>query len=436
MKKNMLRRYALFLVSLFVNAFGIAFITKAMLGTSPITSVTYVLSMFTPLTIGQWTILLNLLFVVLELPLMTRAELRSDLRMYLLQIPISLCFGTFIDVSMNLLFWLDPVVYVVQLVVLLIGCVILALGIALEVKADAAMMSGEYFVQVISRFFRKEFGFMKLGFDVTLVCIACIMSLIFLDTIEGVREGTVAAALLVGPIVHFVSPYYRCFDKWIGTTAQVPAVDEKETSHFVVTIARGYGSGGHVLGEMLAKRLGVKLYDKEFLHLAAQQSGIDETYIKAHEQQLPSYWLKFIQGRRNDTLLEKSLSPDDVLFVAESKIIRELVEKESCVIVGRCADFVLQGYPQIIRVFCYSDLESACARCVSEYGLNADEAAGEIKRINRNRRTHYEYYTGQKWEAPEHYDLMVNTGVVPVEKVCDMLVSLCSRFVVGDGKHD
>lgn len=428
MKKNMLRRYALFLVSLFVNAFGIAFITKAMLGTSPITSVTYVLSMFTPFTIGQWTILLNLLFVVLELPLMTRAELRSDLRMYLLQIPISLCFGTFIDVSMHILFWLNPVVYVVQLVVLLIGCVILALGIALEVKADAAMMSGEYFVQVISRFFRKEFGFMKLGFDVTLVCIACIMSLIFLDTIEGVREGTVAAALLVGPIVHFVSPYYRCFDKWIGTTAQVPVVAEKETPHFVVTIARGYGSGGHVLGEMLAKRLGVKLYDKEFLHLAAQQSDIDETYIKAHEQQLPSYWLKFIQGRRNDTLLEKSLSPDDVLFVAESKIIRELVEKESCVIVGRCADFVLQGYPQIIRVFCYSDLESACARCVSEYGLNADEAAGEIKRINRNRRTHYEYYTGQKWETPDHYDLMVNTGVVPVEKVCDILVSLCSRF--------
>lgn len=162
--------------------------------------------------------------------------------------------------------------------------------------------------------------------------------------------------------------------------------------------------------------------------MAAQQSGIDETYIKAHEQQLPSYWLKCIQGRKSDSLLEKSLSPDDVLFVAESKIIRELVEKESCVIVGRCADFVLQGYPRVIRVFCYSDLESACSRCVSEYGLKADEAAGEIKRVNRSRRAHYEYYTGQKWEAPDHYDLMVNTGVVPVEKVCDILVSLCSWF--------
>lgn len=89
MNKFMCRRYLLFCVSLFVNALGIAFITKAALGTSPITSVTYVLSMFTPFTIGQWTILLNLLFVILELFLMTREDLKSDLRMYLLQIPIS-----------------------------------------------------------------------------------------------------------------------------------------------------------------------------------------------------------------------------------------------------------------------------------------------------------------------------------------------------------
>jgi len=99
----MSRRYILFAVSLFVNAMGIAFITKALLGTSPITSVTYVLSMFTPLTIGQWTIVLNLLFVLFELPFMTRKELKDDLRMFLLQIPISLCFGTFIDLSMNML---------------------------------------------------------------------------------------------------------------------------------------------------------------------------------------------------------------------------------------------------------------------------------------------------------------------------------------------
>ena len=97
MNKFMCRRYLLFCVSLFVNALGIAFITKAALGTSPITSVTYVLSMFTPFTIGQWTILLNLLFVIMELYIMTREDLRSDLRIYLLQIPISFCYDKNID---------------------------------------------------------------------------------------------------------------------------------------------------------------------------------------------------------------------------------------------------------------------------------------------------------------------------------------------------
>ena len=215
MNKFMYRRYGLFAVSLFVNAMGIALITKALLGTSPITSVTYVLSMFTPLTIGQWTIALNLLFVLLELPFMTWRELKDDLRMFLLQIPIALCFGTFFDVRMNMLYWVEPVTYISQIAYLLVGCVVLAAGITLEVKADVAMMAGEYFVRVISKRFHGEFGYVKLCFDITLVCIACVLSLCFLSGIYGVREGTVAAALLVGPIVHFMSPYYRCFDKWI-----------------------------------------------------------------------------------------------------------------------------------------------------------------------------------------------------------------------------
>ena len=103
-KKYLIRRYLLFALALFVNAMGIAYITKASLGTSPITSVTYVASMFTPLTMGQWTIILNFLFLLIELPLMTRAQLRSDLRMFLLQIPVTLFFGTCIDLSMNLLY--------------------------------------------------------------------------------------------------------------------------------------------------------------------------------------------------------------------------------------------------------------------------------------------------------------------------------------------
>lgn len=424
MNKYVSRRYILFAVSLFVNAMGIAFITKALLGTSPITSVTYVLSMFTPLTIGQWTIVLNLLFVLFELPFMTRKELKDDLRMFLLQIPISLCFGTFIDLSMNMLYWLEPVKYIDQIIYLLVGCVILAAGITLEVKANVAMMAGEYFVRVISQRFHGEFGYVKLCFDITLVCIACLFSICFMSGIYGVREGTVAAALLVGPIVHFISPYYRCFDKWINDVKDKDAIALRNIQQVIITIAREYGSGGHLLGEMLSKELGIKLYDKEFIHLVAEKSGINEQYIKKNEQSIPSFWLKCILGKNSEQSLERSLSSDDVLFVAESKIIQELAEKGPCIIVGRCADFVLRDYPNLIKVFCYSDLRSACVRCVQEYGISEEKAESEIKRINHNRITHYEYYTGEKWGEPHHYNLMINTGSIDLSVACNLIKSI------------
>ena len=425
------RAYILFVIALAINAFGIAFITRALLGTSPITSITYVMSMFTSLTMGQWTIVLNLGFMILELPFMRKEDLRTDLACYLLQIPTTLFFGSFIDVSMNALSWLQPEMYVLKIASLLFGCVILAVGIALEVKANVAMAAGEYFVKAIARRLRTDFGYTKLGFDSSLVALSCIVSYAVMGTIQGVREGTVVAAVIVGPIVHFISPWFKVFDRFLypsGKTgrpagqASLP-VEDFHPGHRVITIAREFGSGGHLLGERLSKELGIRLYDKEFIHLAAQESGMDEAYIRKNEQSIPSFWLKSVYAQNKNTV-EQSMAPDDVLFVAESKIVQEAAAKEDCVIVGRCADFVLDGQPGLIRVFCCAGLDAARQRCVQEYGLPADKAESEIKRVNRKRMAHYEYYTGRKWGDPHHYDLVVNTSHVSIEEACQMIGEL------------
>lgn len=148
--------------------------------------------------------------------MMTKAQLRADLRMYLIQIPVSLCFGTFIDISMTSLSWLNPATYPMQLLSMLAGCVILACGITLEVKADVAMVAGEFFVRVLARRINGDFGYVKLGFDVGNVIVACVFSMLFIGGIHGVREGTVAAALLVGPIVHFLTPFCRVLNGVLG----------------------------------------------------------------------------------------------------------------------------------------------------------------------------------------------------------------------------
>lgn len=419
MDKFLLRRYALFVVSVSFNTLGISLITKALLGTTPITSVNYVLSMFTPLTMGQWTIIVNLLFVAFEALLMKREDFRNDRRIFWLQVPVSLCFGMFIDWFMALLYWLEPQAYAWQLVCLAVGCFVLAFGIALEVKANVAMVSGEYFVRVISRRYHTDFGYTKLGFDLSQVMIAAVFSLVFMSGIRGIREGTVVAALAVGPIVHWVTPFLRFIEPWIGekAAAAVPVAGKG----VVVTIAREYGSGGHLLGERLAKELGIKLYDREFISLAARQSGMDESYILKNEQSLPSFWMKCI--RNYNTTLERSLSPDDILFLAESKIIQD-VSKESCVIVGRLADFILKDRPDVIRLFCCTDMESACRRCTQEYGVKPENAEAEIRRINRKRSAHYEFYTGGRWGDPHRYDLMVNVDKVGLDMACKLAEQL------------
>lgn len=209
------RRYVFFLCSVFVNAFGIALITKAQLGTSPISSVPYVLSLFTAPTMGVYTILMNFLFILLELTMMKRQEIRENRRDLLAQVPVIVLFGSFIDVSMHILGQLVPTSYPAQLLTLAAGCLILGAGISMEVKADVSMVTGEYLVRVISKFARKDFGIVKMCFDAALTAISCTLSLIFMHGIEGVREGTVLAALAVGPISRALLPLLRVFDGWL-----------------------------------------------------------------------------------------------------------------------------------------------------------------------------------------------------------------------------
>lgn len=424
---KMYRRYLLFLCAVFINAFGIAAITKATLGTSPITSLTYVLSMFTPLSMGEWTTIVNLGFVVIETTMMTRAEIKADLRMFLLQIPISLCFGWFIDVSMNILYWMEPVNYIVKIVTLVVSCCILAFGISLEVKADVAMMSGEYMVRVISRFVKIEFGYVKLMFDITLVILACVLSLVFLSGIYGVREGTVIAALIVGPVVHFLKPYLAVLDGWLYGTSAVKEANVQPVvvgrMPVVITIAREFGSGGHQLGEMIARKLNIKFYDKEIIKMTAKESNLSEEYISENEQSMPSNGLmKFILTDVS-VPLEKSLSSADALFVSESRVIRQLASEQSCVIIGRCSDYILDDHP-IIKVFCYTDAEDACRRCVKEYNIGQDVVEAERTKINRARMNHYQHYTGRRWGDPHNYDIMINTGRMDLSVACDLISGL------------
>lgn len=196
--KRYVSRYLWFVIGVVINAFGIALITKAAMGTSPISSVSYVLSLEFPFSLGQFTFAVNMLFILGQAVLLKR-EFKL---VQLLQIAVNVIFSLFIDVGMLLLFWLQPTTLVVQILSLLAGCAVLGLGISIEVAPDVLMVPGEGMVNAIARVSKKRFGTVKILFDVTLVAIAAVLSLVFFGQLRGLGLGTLVSALLVGKFVN------------------------------------------------------------------------------------------------------------------------------------------------------------------------------------------------------------------------------------------
>lgn len=204
-QKHLLKRYIIFLIGLFINAFGVSFITKASLGTSPISSIPYTLSLGFRPTLGQFTILFSILLIALQFLL-----LRNNFKKHqLLQIPVSILFGYFIDAAMLLLESMNPASYPLQILSLLCGCLILGFGVYTEVLADVIMLPGEAFVKAVTSVFHTEFGLTKVVFDASMAVSAAVLSVCFFHQVRGVREGTLIAALAVGIIARFFGKRFQ-----------------------------------------------------------------------------------------------------------------------------------------------------------------------------------------------------------------------------------
>lgn len=205
----------------------------------------------------------------------------------------------------------------------------------------------------------------------------------------------------------------------VGALIDDTSTDNKLTSHTVITISREYGSGGRYVGRIIADKLGIKLYDKDFITAVAEKTGLSEEYIEDNEQ-------KRVNLAQLNNGYYAGLSNADELFVQESNVIKELAEKESCVIIGRCADFILKDKKNVIKVFIYSNMKDKIKRATQIYGIDSKIAQKEINKINKLRANHYKYYTERNWNNPENYDICLNSDTLGVEKTADLICEIVS----------
>lgn len=419
---NKLKRYVIFLIGLFINSLGVSLITKAELGTSPISSIPYVLSLNFPFTLGNFTIFFSIFLILLQL-LILRKNFRTE---HLLQIPISILFGYFIDFTMLLLNFVNPQTYIVKVVYLLIGCLILGFGVYTEVLANVAMLPGESFVRAVTQTWKTDFGITKVCFDVSMTVIAGLLSFLFVHRLEGVREGTIIAALLVGFIarvlgrqLEFLKPILFKEDypasapaaitpACLGIEAAPAAAELKKNS--VIVIGRQYGCGGHEIGKMLAEKLGYKFYDKEIIQMTAGTTGYSPDFIRKQEESMTNSFLYDLVNQIY-TYAPEYEAPKDKIFEAEAQAIHSLAEEGNCVIIGRCADYVLKDTPNCLRIFLHAPMNSRIRRIMDRKKLSEKEAKSKIQKEDHWRADNYHYYTRQIWGTAVNYHLSIDTDL-------------------------
>ncbi len=193
-----------------------------------------------------------------------------------------------------------------------------------------------------------------------------------------------------------------------------------QSSKVVITIARQYGSGGRTIGEMLAEDLKVHYYDKELLKLASEDSGINERlFVNADEKVKVTHLFKVIKNVYNGQLIppeSEDFVSDDNLFNYQAKVIKELAGEESCVIVGRCADYVLKDYENVLSVFIHAPKDYCMEQAAKKVSMSSRDLERYIARTDKRRAEYYKYHTGREWTDARNYDLCLDSSKLGFER--------------------
>lgn len=424
--KELLRRYVSFVIILFVIAFGTSLSIRANLGSSPISCPPYVLSMKpnTSMTMGQYVICMHILFILAQILLLRKRYQKIQL----LQILVSFLFGLYTDVSMWITSFLQIVsdtslAYLLRLGELLLGGGILAYGIAGEVHCDVLMLAGEGFPLAIAKVVKKDFGRVKICSDTGLACIGIILMIGIFGKWhwDMVGVGTLISMFYVGFMVRIFSRHFNWLEniflhanKNIETEATIQNIHNislpQASSPLIITISREYGSGGHDIGEQISKQLGINLYDHDLIDNTAKELGYSPQFVAENEQNISTS--KLWELIFTDKSLPESMNPshDDAIFVSQSRTIRNLAIKGPCIIIGRCANWILRDHKNCINIFVTSNKDFAIKRVMQKDKISAEDAAKKISQINKSRANHYWKYTGRYWTDPQNYDLVINTS--------------------------
>lgn len=423
--KHLKVRLPMYFIGLFVMTIGIALSVKSNLGVSPVSSIPYTMTCVWGIEMGKATIFFHMVLVLIQF-LLLRKKFKP---VQLLQVPIGVVFGYFTTFCNYMVSFLPtPDNLGIRIVMLLASTVFIASGIFLYLPTNLVPLAGEGCMQAVSSVTNIEFSKVKIGFDCAMVLVSVITCLGMLHSLGSVGIGTIIAAVLVGILVGIINRAFgRQRDRLLGKTDKTDIPATETAAGYVITISREFGSGGREIGKLLAKQLGFQYYDSELIRLVAEKSGYTPEYVEQNEQSLKNPVLHDFFAWYTGPLEQTDLPKVDKLFQKESALIRELSQKDSCVIVGRLANYVLKDVPGAYHVFVSADASSETSRVSARDQISLEAATAKIKKVNHERAVHCKYFTRTEWGNIKNYDLCIKSDDFGVPETAQIIADLFQK---------
>ena len=199
--------------------------------------------------------------------------------------------------------------------------------------------------------------------------------------------------------------------------------------HNIITIGREFGSGGHEVGARLAERLGMKFYDKELIKIAAEKMGCCENFVENNNEKTPSIFARSVAFSRGATTYAQ-LSPEDNIYVCQSLAVKELAEEGNCVIVGRCADYILRERDDVVNIFVHASIDDRVSRKMMLSGTEKSAAAikKEIIATDKRREKYYNFYTGNRWGDSKNYHISIDTSKIGIDGAVEVIINYIEKY--------
>ena len=444
------KRILVYVLGLYIMAVGVVFSSRSALGVTPVSSLGNVLYLIgraagapSYVNLGNCTTGVFCLYLLAEF-LVLRRDFKPAM---LLQVAAALLFGQLVNLASATLFFLpEPGNYAMRLVYLAVSIPLVSAGVMLYLSPQLLAMPGEGLCLAVTKKTGKSMGTVKTFFDCSVVLLSVAASLLYFRGLVGVREGTVISALLVGFVLRLLQQaFQKSLLRFVERESKASrALDLASQGYFtdasgkpkiIITIGREFGSGGMEIGKHLAERLGIAFYDRQLDEMAAERSGLPLKKVQAMSRHMERAVLSGLTDGAY-AMSNEALSPEEQYFVAESSAIREIASRdESCVILGRCADYVLYDDPNCFRIFIHARPDIRVKRIMAVMGLTQEEARRLTDNTDRARASYYKRYTGREYGKQEYYHLGLDSGLLGTEESVECIVNILRRWCDVRGTH-